>query len=88
MHAFFKVAQSISDSLVLPVTVLPEVSYLLGSRLGHTAMRNFLRKLAASNGTLETITVTDLKRATEILDAYADSLLILLMLRSSLLLND
>lgn len=36
-------------------------------------MRNFLRKLAASNVTLETITVTDLKRATEILDAYADS---------------
>ena len=29
------VAQSVSEPLVLPVVVLPEVCYLIASRLGH-----------------------------------------------------
>jgi hypothetical protein len=40
-------AERIDDQLVLPVTVLPEVSYLIGSRLGHKAMRQFLHRLDA-----------------------------------------
>ena len=68
-----EVAKSIADPLVLPITVLPEVTYLLGSRLGHEAMRQFLKSLVTSNVTLEAITVMDLERATEILDTYADS---------------
>ncbi|MGX9728377.1 MAG: type II toxin-antitoxin system VapC family toxin [Candidatus Electronema sp. VV] len=59
--------------LILPVTVLPEVSYLIGSHLGHAAMRQFLRKLAASEVAIEPVTMNDLKRATEILTAYTDS---------------
>ncbi|MEZ4663509.1 MAG: PIN domain-containing protein [Caldilineaceae bacterium] len=68
-----EVAKSIAEPLVLPVTVLPEVSYLIGSRLGHTAMRQFLKRLVTSNVTIEMITVVDLERTTEILEAYADS---------------
>ncbi len=33
------VAQSVNEPLVLPVVVLPEVCYLIASRLGHQAMR-------------------------------------------------
>ena len=68
-----EVAKNISDPLILPITVLPEVTYLLGTRMGHTPMRQFLRQLVTSNIILEAITVTDLERATEILDTYADS---------------
>lgn len=68
-----KVAQTITDPLILPVTVLPEVTYLIGSRLGHLAMRQFLKRLVTSDITLEGLSVTDLERATEILDTYADS---------------
>ena len=68
-----EVAKNIDDSLILPVTVLPEVSYLIGSRLGYTAMQRFLSGLVTGNVTLETVTITDLKRVTEILEEYADS---------------
>lgn len=68
-----EVAESIDDPLVLPVTVLPEVSYLIGSRLGYAVMQRFLSGLVAGNVTLETVTITDLKRVTEILEEYADS---------------
>jgi predicted nucleic acid-binding protein len=67
------VAKSIDDPLVLPVTVLPEVSYLIGSRLGYGVMRQFLSGLVTGNVTLETVTMTDLKRVTEILEEYEDS---------------
>jgi len=68
-----KVAQSITDPLILPVTVLPEVTYLIGSRLGHVAMRQFLKRLGTSSVTLEGLSISDLARVTEILDTYADS---------------
>ncbi|MCI5158652.1 MAG: PIN domain-containing protein [Candidatus Electrothrix sp. AUS1_2] len=72
-HRVLHTAERIDDQLVLPVTVLPEVSYLIGSRLGHKAMRQFLHRIVASNVALETVTTTDLKRVTEILEEYADS---------------
>ncbi|WP_420209101.1 type II toxin-antitoxin system VapC family toxin [Candidatus Electronema sp. JC] len=67
------VAAKISDNLIVPVTVLPEVSYLIGSRLGHKAMRQFLGNLAASDVAVEMVTKDDLKRVTAILTEYADS---------------
>ena len=67
------VARTINDPLILPVSVIPEVCYLIASRLGHKAMRLFLKQLIASDTILESITTTDLQRVTEILDKYADS---------------
>jgi len=64
---------NLNDTLILPVTVLPEVSYLIGSRLGHSVMRQFLRELVAENVTLETVTFADLERVLQILDTYADT---------------
>ena len=68
-----EVAKSINDTFVLPITVLPEVSYLIGSRLGHSVMRQFLSSLVVDKVALEGVTLTDLKRVTEILEMYADS---------------
>jgi predicted nucleic acid-binding protein len=34
-----EVARSISEPLILAMPVLPEICYLLASRLGHSAMR-------------------------------------------------
>lgn len=67
------VAAKSSDRLILPVTVLPEVSYLIGSRLGHAVMRQFLDNLTASDVAIEPVTINDLKRVTEVLTTYADS---------------
>ncbi len=43
-HRVLNTAERIDDQLILPVTVLPEVSYLIGSRLGHKAMRQVSAK--------------------------------------------
>jgi hypothetical protein len=59
--------------LVLPITVLPEVTYLITSRLGHYKMRQFLDQLAKSNVKEVGINKKDLKRVTEILNQYSDS---------------
>lgn len=60
-------ARALSDSLMLPISVLPEVCYLIASRLGHVAMRRFLQELVASDTILEPITLYDLERVSEIL---------------------
>ncbi len=67
------VARTINTPLILPIPILPEVCYLIASRLGHRAMRLFLKKLIANDAILEPITLNDLQRVTEILDKYADS---------------
>jgi hypothetical protein len=67
------VAQTISEPLILAVVVLPEVCYLLASRLGHEVMRRFLLNLAASDTRLESLSSNDLERVNEILEQYADS---------------
>jgi len=66
-------ARTLTDPLILPIPVLPELCYLLASRLEHAAMRRFLQELATSQTILESITVSDLQRATELLEQYADS---------------
>lgn len=67
------VARQLNEPLILPVPVLPEICYLLASRVSHTAMRQFLQQLVHSKTILETITLTDLQRVNEILYQYADS---------------
>ncbi len=67
------VAGAINEPLIIPAVVLPEVCYLIASRLGHQAMRHFLANLAASDTQIETLTLTDLERVNQILEEYADS---------------
>ncbi|MBL7201284.1 MAG: PIN domain-containing protein [Anaerolineae bacterium] len=67
------VASSLIEPLILPMPVLPEVCYLLTSRLGHFVMRRFLDELVVSDTLLEPIDRADLRRVNELLEQYADS---------------
>lgn len=67
------VISNLKEELVLPVTVLPEINYLIASRLGHYKMRQFLAELGKSKIIIEQINKTDLERVTQILNQYADS---------------
>ncbi|NMG08904.1 PIN domain-containing protein [Brasilonema sp. UFV-L1] len=67
------IAQTIREPLILPVAVLPEICYLIASRLGHQVMRRFLLKLRASDTKLESLSLNDIERVNEILEQYADS---------------
>lgn len=59
--------------LGLPWVVLPELAYLLHSRLSHRAMRNFLVGLAHSDIKLVPLEAGDMVRVNEILAHYAEA---------------
>jgi predicted nucleic acid-binding protein len=67
------VAQSIRTALLIPVTVLPEVTYLIAARLGHYAMRQFVHSTRNPAWTLVPLLNSDLERAAELLDQYHDA---------------
>ncbi|RUR74489.1 type II toxin-antitoxin system VapC family toxin [Chlorogloeopsis fritschii PCC 9212] len=67
------VAKNVSEALILPAVVLPEISYLIASRLGHKAMRHFVYSLTTSAVQIEPVLLEDLVRVHEVLEQYADS---------------
>ncbi len=67
------VAQSLRVRTVVPLTVLPEVAYLLDMRLGHHIMQQFVEQITRPAWTLETINQDDLQRAAALLKQYHDN---------------
>jgi predicted nucleic acid-binding protein len=61
---------SANDLLLVPVTVLPEVCYLLHARLGPLAERRFLASVAAGELAVEDLGDSDTRRCVEILERY------------------
>jgi hypothetical protein len=58
------------DDLVVPVTVLPEASYLLASHLGPGAEQALVGSLVKGEMAVEGLTLSDLRRALELLRRY------------------
>jgi hypothetical protein len=58
------IAQSVNEPLMLPVVVLPEVCYLVASRLGHQVMRRFVSSITPDAVQIEPVTTEDLVRIT------------------------
>ena len=54
------VVQIVNEPLVLPVVVLPEVCYLIASRLGHQAMRRFVFSMTPETIQVSSVTPEDL----------------------------
>ncbi|WP_236738694.1 type II toxin-antitoxin system VapC family toxin [Chroogloeocystis siderophila] len=61
------------QQILLPQTVLAEVTYLLGRDAGILTVVAFLRGIAASRFKLAALTNSDLERIATILEKYADS---------------
>ena len=61
------------EVLVVPATVLPEIDYLAGTRLGIAAELAILRAVATGELRLEHVTAADLSRCVELIEQYADS---------------
>lgn len=61
-----------SDALLVPVTVVPEVCYLLRERLGTTAESRFVQSVGAEEVVLEPVTPRDFQRSAELMAKYAD----------------
>ncbi len=58
------------EALLVPVTVLPEVSYLLRSRLGPEVEGSFVSSLVAGELSIEPLKLVDVERAAELLTRY------------------
>jgi predicted nucleic acid-binding protein len=61
-----------SGLLVVPVTVLPEVTYLLHTRLGSSIELVFLESVAAGELDIEPLRQADLDRCCEVMERYPD----------------
>ena len=58
--------------IIVPLTVLPEVAYLLATRIGPAAEESFVQAVADGELTTEPLEQEDLVRAAELLRQYAD----------------
>lgn len=58
------------EAVIVPQVVLPEICYLVNSRLGVSTEIAFLRGLGASDWQIEPLAPRDLDRSTDLLDAY------------------
>ncbi len=72
-EACVQIARETRESLIVPVTVLPEAAYLIGERLGHRFMRAFVRQMQQPGWEIEPLQAQDLARSAELLEQYGDS---------------
>lgn len=61
-----------TSDVVLPVTILAEVTYLLQTRIGPVAEEAFVRAIADGEFTIEPLDDEDLPRIADIMHAYRD----------------
>lgn len=60
----------VAELLIVPVTVLPEVTYLLHSRLGAAAELKFVQSTAAGELEIEPLRQQDLTRSVDVMRRY------------------
>ncbi len=60
------------DVLLVPMTVLPEVAYLVHLRLGPSAELAFVRSVAAGEVSVQNLTTKDFERTATLMEQYPD----------------
>lgn len=68
-----KFLEDFSPRLVVPITVIPEVTYLVSKFLGGPAEIRFVESVHRGELLLEPVTKADLTRSMEVMRRYADS---------------
>ena len=63
---------ALPKAVVVPVTVLPEISYLLQTRIGPAAEIAFVRAVADGEFTIEALEPEDFTRIAALMGKYAD----------------
>ena len=61
-----------TDTVVVPAPVIVEVCWLLGRRVGPAAEAAFLAALAGGDPRIEELTAEDYRRASRLVERYAD----------------
>ena len=61
-----------SNEIILPAPIIPEASYVIGSRMGYMALRLFIQDLTTTAPPIENLSTNDYKRIAEVMATYAD----------------
>ena len=69
VKAFLK---NITDVLVVPITVLPEICYLLNTHLGQESERKLIASITQGELRVESLTSDDFRRSLQLLETYSD----------------
>ena len=64
--------QNITDTLVVPITVLPEICYLMNNHLGQEAERKLMASIIQGELRIEGLTSEDFRRSLQLLETYSD----------------
>ena len=64
--------QTITETLVVPVTVVPEVCYLLNTHLGQESERKLIASIIHGELRIEGLTNEDFRRSFQLLETYSD----------------
>jgi uncharacterized protein len=63
-------AEKLPDEIIVPIVVLPEVTFLFNRDMGHWGVQYFMELFASSIIPVENVTKSDLQRATQIMGEY------------------
>ena len=69
VKAFLK---NMTDVLVIPITVLPEICYLLNTHLGQESERKLIASITQGELRVEGLTNDDFRRSLQLLETYSD----------------
>lgn len=69
-HKTKRYLQSVRERLLAPVTILPEVAYLLRERIGEQAEQAFVESIAAGEIAVEDLDQADWQRVSELMATY------------------
>lgn len=64
--------QNTTETLLVPVTVLPEICYLLNNHLGQESERKLIASIIQGEFRIEGLTHEDFRRSLQLLETYSD----------------
>ncbi|MBI2616401.1 MAG: PIN domain-containing protein [Gemmatimonadetes bacterium] len=65
--------EAATEAVLLPITIVPEASYLIGRWLGAGAERAFVQAIADGQFTVEPLDPDDFPRAADLMGVYLDA---------------
>jgi len=64
--------QKSTETLIAPITVLPEICYLLNIHLGQASEKKLIASIVQGELRVESLTIEDFRRSIQLLETYSD----------------
>ncbi len=64
--------QKSTETLIVPITVLPEICYLLNTHLGQASEKKLIESIIRGELRVESLTIEDFRRSIHLLETYSD----------------